>query len=103
MNVPQIVCYQGNAVSYEIAKRIVKVDHISLVNLIAGRAVVKELIQGGFNKENLLKELALLLQPGNQGPILEGYRQVKDMLGGRGASGRAAAKMVQYLTEKSVK
>jgi lipid-A-disaccharide synthase len=103
MNVPQIVCYKGSVVSYEIAKRIVKVDYISLVNLIAGRPVVKELIQGDFNKENLGRELALLLQPGKQGTILEGYRQVKEMLGGRGASGRAAAKMVQYLTEKSVK
>ncbi len=103
MNVPQIVCYRGNAVSYEIARRIVKVDYISLVNLIARRSVVKELIQNDFTRESLDRELKQLLQPGNREPVLKGYRQVKDMLGGSGASGRAAAKMVQYLTEKSVK
>jgi lipid-A-disaccharide synthase len=103
MNVPQIVCYKGNVVSYEIARRIVKVDYISLVNLIARRLVVKELIQNDFTKENLDRELKQLLQPGNREPVLEGYRQVKDMLGGSGASGRVAAKMVQYLTKKSVK
>lgn len=103
MNVPQIVCYRGNAISFEIARRIVKVDYISLVNLIAGRPVVKELIQSDFNKENLGMELKMLLQPPNQSTLLEGYSQVRDMLGGRGASGRAAAKMVQYLMNKSVK
>ncbi len=103
MNVPQIVCYKGNPLSFEIAKRIVKVDFISLVNLIAGRLVVKELIQKDFNTGRLVFELNGLLQPEGRKEILDGYRQVKEMLGGGGASARAALKMTQYLSDKSVK
>ena len=43
--VPEIVCYKGSAISYQIAKRLIKVTFISLVNLIMGRETVKELIQ----------------------------------------------------------
>ncbi len=103
MNVPQLVCYKGNPLSYAIARRIVKVDFISLVNLIAGRGIVRELIQKEFNAGTLIAELKLILQPERQKDILEGYSEVKKMLGGKGASGRAASEMIQYLSEKSVK
>ena len=103
MSVPQIVCYKGNPLSFAIARRIVKVPFISLVNLIAGSRVVKELIQNEFNTNTLRDELQSLLMPVNREKIIEGYRSVKEKLGGRGASGRAASAMVQYLTEKSVK
>jgi len=59
-NVPQIVVYKGNTLSYSIAKRIIKVEYISLVNLIADREIVKELIQSEFTKVNLIKELKKL-------------------------------------------
>ncbi|HET8753848.1 MAG TPA: lipid-A-disaccharide synthase, partial [Salinimicrobium sp.] len=49
LKVPEVVCYKGNFISYEIARRIIKLDYISLVNLIMGREVVKELIQKEFN------------------------------------------------------
>src|SRR5699024_792593 len=55
-NVPEVVCYKGNWVSYQIAKRIIKLDFISLVNLIMDREVVTELIQGEFNAKNLKAE-----------------------------------------------
>lgn len=103
MNVPQIVCYKGNPLSYAIARRIVKVPFISLVNLIANRQVVKELIQNEFNTSSLEFELNVLLKPENRQDIFKGYRVVKEKLGGSGASGRAASMMVQYLREKSVK
>jgi lipid-A-disaccharide synthase len=103
MNVPQLVCYKGNPLSFEIARRIVKVDYISLVNLIAGHVVVRELIQKEFNAGALVSELDLLLRPERQKEILDGYMKVKDMLGGKGASARAAVKMIQYLGGKSVK
>ncbi|MCX6284766.1 MAG: lipid-A-disaccharide synthase [Bacteroidetes bacterium] len=102
MNVPQLVCYKGNPLSYQIARRLVKVDFISLVNLIAGYQVVKELIQGDFNPLKLEGELKQLLGPGRQKDILEGYGRVKALLGGRGASGRTASKIIQYLSGKSV-
>ncbi|MEI6887846.1 MAG: lipid-A-disaccharide synthase [Bacteroidales bacterium] len=102
MNVPQLVCYKGNFLSYAIARRIVKVGFISLVNLIAGRGIIKELIQKEFNPSSLVTELKLILRPERQKEIREGYLSVKEMLGGRGASARAAEKMIQYLKEKSV-
>src|SRR5690606_21553110 len=59
--VPEVVCYKGSRISYEIAKRIIKLKYISLVNLIMDREVVKELIQADFNKKNLKRELQQLL------------------------------------------
>jgi lipid-A-disaccharide synthase len=55
--VPVVVCYRGSYLSYQIARRLIRVRYISLVNLIMGREVVKELIQDEFNRENLRNEL----------------------------------------------
>jgi len=60
--VPQVVCYKGNWLTYQIVKRIIKVPYISLVNLIADRALVKELIQYELTELNLKKELTLILK-----------------------------------------
>lgn len=89
--VPQVVCYQGGSVSYAIARRIVDVKFISLVNLIMDRQVVKELIQGDFNAENLEKELNAILDEGNRSRIISEYDLLRDKLGGEGASHRAAS------------
>src|SRR5690606_3434010 len=59
--VPQVVCYKANAISYHIAKRIITLKFISLVNLIMDREVVTELIQGDLNKKRLKKELTAIL------------------------------------------
>ena len=59
--VPEVVCYKGSPVSYRIAKWLVKIKYISLVNLIMDKEVVKELIQDEMNVANILKELNLLL------------------------------------------
>jgi lipid-A-disaccharide synthase len=62
-NVPQVVCYKGNYVSYLIAKNLIKgIAYISLVNLIASKEVVKELIQQDMNQDMLLHELQLILE-----------------------------------------
>ena len=101
MEVPQVVCYKGNYLSYLIARRIVHVDYISLVNLISGRLLVPELIQDELNRENLVRELRAIVKPGAvRQHIMEGYRMLKQQLGGCGASGRAAQLMIQYLDEK---
>ncbi len=84
--VPQVVCYKGNAISYQIAKRLVNVKFISLVNLIADREVVKELIQEEFNEVQLRKELSKILSKEHQGKLKLEYRKVKELLGGSGAS-----------------
>ena len=59
--VPQVVCYKGNPISYQIAKRLIKIKYISLVNLIMDKEVVKELIQREMNAENLRQELQKIL------------------------------------------
>ncbi len=96
LDVPQVVCYRGGRISYLIAKRLIKIRVISLVNLVAGRKVVQELIQDQFNSETLAKELNLILshEPYRQ-KILDGYKEVKTLLGRIGASKKAAAGVVE--------
>jgi len=80
--VPQVVCYQTSNVSYQIGKRVIKVDHISLVNLIMDREVVKELIQSDFNITNLKQELTKILPSGaKRATIKADYKALKDILG----------------------
>jgi lipid-A-disaccharide synthase len=93
--VPQVVCYKGSAVSYAIAKRVVNIKYISLVNLIMDRAIVKELIQDDFTVENLVLELKKAIE--NQATIKKEYDILRGVLGNEGASERAAALMIKYL------
>jgi len=98
--IPQVVCYRGGSVSYAIARRIVDVKFISLVNLVMDRQVVKELIQGDFNAENLEKELNAILEVGNRSRIISEYDLLREKLGGEGASRRAAIAIQQFMDEK---
>ncbi|MDN3596335.1 lipid-A-disaccharide synthase [Zunongwangia endophytica] len=84
--VPEVVCYKGSYISYHIAKRIINLDYISLVNLIMDREVVKELIQGEFNSYSLKKELHKILEEKNRARLLKDYDQLEQKLGGTGAS-----------------
>ncbi|MDB5236487.1 MAG: lipid-A-disaccharide synthase [Hymenobacter sp.] len=96
--VPQIVCYRTSTLSYAIGKMVIKVPYISLVNLIAGRAVVKELIQGDFNARNLLDELrALLNDPEYMTNLKAGYAELREKLGQHQAAKKTAELMVKYL------
>ncbi len=89
--VPQIVCYKANPVSYLIAKRLVKIDFISLVNLIMGREVIRELIQGDFNGKRLYVELSRLINDKDyRNDIKDAYSELESLLGGEGASYNAA-------------
>ncbi|MDZ7741710.1 MAG: lipid-A-disaccharide synthase [Bacteroidota bacterium] len=91
MEVPEVVCYKGNPISYLIARRIVDVKYISLVNLIADKQLVTELIQGSFNVRNLKDELKSLLYDNNRREsLITEYKALKDKLGGEGASANAA-------------
>lgn len=93
--VPQVVCYRGSLLSYWIARQLVNVKYISLVNLILDRPLLTELIQGDFNKKNLKLALQGLLDDSSR--IMAGYNELKDKLGNEGASATAAAKMAAYL------
>lgn len=95
--VPEVVCYRGGNISYQIAKRLIKVKYISLVNLIMDREVVKELIQKDLTTENLKQELYRLLQPEAAKKTKEDYKTLKEKLGGKGASERTAKLMIRYL------
>ena len=95
--VPQVVCYKGSALSFAIAKRVVKIKYISLVNLIADKEIVKELIQDDFTVENLRVELQKAID--NQAIMKKDYAILRGILGNEGASERAAALMIQYLKE----
>ncbi len=94
--VPEVVCYKGSTISYEIAKRIVNLDYISLVNLIMDREVVKELIQKEFNKKNLLTELKKILTTEQRKTLFEEYFELERALGGNGASMKTAELIYQF-------
>lgn len=93
--VPQVVCYKGSALSFAIAKRVVKIKYISLVNLIADKEIVKELIQDDFTVENLRVELQKAID--NQAIMKKDYEILRGILGNEGASERAATLMIKYL------
>ncbi len=95
--VPQVVCYKGGAVSYQIAKRIITLKYISLVNLILNKEVVKELIQNNFNKRNLKKELTKILDSNFREQLFLDYFKLEKKLGGKGASEKVAKQIVADL------
>lgn len=88
--VPQVVCYKANAISYQIAKRIITLKFISLVNLIMNREVVTELIQGDLNTKRLTKELKAILNPKKREQLFAEYYELEQKLGGKGASKKTA-------------
>ena len=93
--VPQVVCYKGNQISYEIAKRIIKLKYISLVNLILDKEVVTELIQSDFNKKRLKEELSKILVDSNRTALFIAYYELEKKLGGIGASKKTAQLIVE--------
>jgi lipid-A-disaccharide synthase len=97
--VPEVVCYKGNSISYWLARRLVNVPFISLVNLIVERELVKELIQFELTEENLQQQLAKILSEADRARLQEGYRELRDRLGQSGASRKAARLMVTRLLE----
>ncbi len=91
LKLPQVVCYKANKISYIIAKRLVKIKYISLVNLILDKPAVLELIQDDLNVENIRKELdALLNSESRKKQMAVDYDALYERLGGVGASERTA-------------
>src|SRR5882724_11757873 len=97
--IPEVVCYKGSNISYQIAKRLVKVKYISLVNLIMDKLVVKELIQDDLTPENLRKELDHLLNDSQRLQQLRAdYKALKELLSlGGHASANAAHSILMFL------
>jgi len=96
--VPEIVCYKSTSTSYHIAKSLIKVKYISLVNLIMDKIVVKELIQNELNTSNLSNELdKILFDKEYRQKIISDYKELKEKLGGIGASDRLAELIIKYI------
>ncbi len=99
--VPEVVCYKGSNISYQIARRLIKVKYISLVNLIMDKLVVKELIQQDLTPQNLQRELdELLHDPQRQQQLRTDYAALKKLLGEGGhASAKAAEQIISFLKD----
>lgn len=95
--VPEVVCYKGSWASYQIAKRIITLKYISLVNLIMDEVVVTELIQDKLNPKNLKQELSKLLEENHRKVLLKKYDDLESKLGGVGASEKTAKIIVKVL------
>ncbi len=98
--VPEVVCYKGSVISYQIAKRVIKVKYISLVNLIMDKLVVKELIQEEMTVSNLVEELKqLLYDPERRQQLEADYAALHAILSRGGhASANAAAAIRNFLS-----
>jgi lipid-A-disaccharide synthase len=98
---PQVVCYKAGWVSYWLARMLVKIRFISLVNLLMDREVVKELIQGDLNQQKIVKEINTIIRGGWKRNIMKkNYDELRKMMGEPGVSDRVAADM--YLSIKSM-
>ncbi len=96
--VPQVICYKGSNISYHIARRLIKIKFIGLVNLIMNREVVKELIQNDLNNELLEKELRSILFDKNRiEKIQQDYRELKNLLEVGGNASLNAAEIIYTL------
>ncbi|MDC1514987.1 lipid-A-disaccharide synthase [Polaribacter sp.] len=98
--VPQVVCYKGSTISYQIAKRIITLKFISLVNLIMDKEVVQELIQNDFTKRKLKAAFLKILDPAHREKLFEVYFELETTLGGKGASSKVAQQIVAGLKAK---
>lgn len=96
-HVPQVVVYKGGTISIAIARMLVKIKFISLVNLIMDREVVIELIQEDCNTVNITENLVRLIEGPWREMMLENYADLSEIMGQPGASARTASLILKYL------
>lgn len=102
-NTPQVVGYIGNPLTYQIAKRIVKLKYISLGNLIIDKGAFKEFIQDDCNPDKILAEVRSLLENEDyRNRMLDDYADIRNALGGSGASAAVAGAMIEELKKSRV-
>lgn len=101
--VPEVVCYKGSRISYEIARRVISIKYISLVNLIMDKPVVTELIQNDMNVENLSRELSLLLNDEHRKQQLKrDYSSLRQLLSQGGHASANAALAIQRFMQGAI-
>jgi len=98
--VPEVVLYKGNWISYQIAKRIITLKYISLVNLIMDQEIVTELIQDQCNYKRIKEELSKILEPNHRKNLIKQYEFLETKLGGEGASDKVADLIIKNSTTK---
>ena len=99
-NIPQVVCYKAHPISYLIAKYLVQIKFISLVNLIVDKEIVKELIQKDYTSENVLREVDLLLTDEKmRRKQLTDYQELNILLGQKNASEIVVEKVYNLVTK----
>ncbi|MEY3835554.1 MAG: hypothetical protein RI989_982, partial [Bacteroidota bacterium] len=102
LGTPQVVCYKANAISFAIAKRLVKIKFISLVNLLLNREAVRELIQDEWNVAQAEEELRAVLVGGTKrDAVLASYTELKASLGNGGASELTAKLLLKNINSRS--
>ncbi|MDQ7948975.1 MAG: lipid-A-disaccharide synthase [Pedobacter sp.] len=97
--VPQVVLYRGGAISVAIARMVIKIRFISLVNLIMDRKVVTELIQQDCNPQQIAKELSAIVTGEGRAKMLADYDELSTKMGTAGASERAAKLIVEFIRD----
>ena len=98
LGTPQVVGYITNPITYRIARKIIKIKYISLGNLIADKLAFKEFIQDDCNGDALVKEIRDLIEnPDRRKNMSDDYAQIRDLLGGSGASAAVAKAMIEEL------
>ncbi len=99
---PQVVAYKGAEINFLIAKGIIKIKYISLGNLILDRICFRELLQFYFTPENTLNEVRRLIEDKEyRAGMLSGYQEIRDALGGEGASAAVAKAMIDELAKNA--
>ncbi len=97
LGTPFAIVYRLNALTYGLAKRLVKLPHVGLANIVAGREVAPELIQASVNEKTLAATLARLLDPVHAAELRAGLATVRPHLGEPGAAGRVADHLLGHL------
>ena len=101
--VPEVVLYKGNEISYQIAKRVLTLKYISLVNLIMDETVVTELIQNDCNTKRVTEELNKILDENHRKTLINKYNLVEEKLGGKGASLKTAEFITKSVAQSKKK
>jgi lipid-A-disaccharide synthase len=99
LGVPMVVCYRMSPLTHFLGKRLIKVEFASLVNLVAGRSVVPELLQDKLTPEALSSEMREMIQPERHAAMCGDLAAVRDKLGEAGASGRTAGKVLELIRQ----
>lgn len=102
MGVPLVVVYRVSNLSYRIMRCMIKLPHVAMCNIVAGREVAKELLQDDANPERIAAELERLLEPDVHRRSVEELQRVKAALGEPGGAARAAELLLETLAQKAV-